>query len=314
MRYNTFKNAGVDVSALAVGTWAIGGQGWGDVNEKDSIRAIHAMINSGVNLVDTAPVYGAGDSERIVGKALEGGYREKVMISTKFSISNGPGGELLNDGSYENCIRECEESLKRLGTDYIDFYFMHWPDPATPVEVTMRALKDLKQQGKIRFIGVSNFNKDLIMEAQKVVQIDALQPPYSMVNESEKDLMMWCEEQGIGTTTYGSLGSGILTGTIRKKPEWAEDDFRFKFYDFYQEPKFSKIMKLLEVLDKIAAMQQCPIAQIAINWSTQKSYVGTALCGVRNEAEALENCAAFDWKLSKEEMALIDAALMDLKI
>lgn len=314
MRYKTFKNAGVEVSELAIGTWAIGGQGWGDVNETDSIKAIHAMIEQGVNFLDTAPIYGAGNSEEIVGRALEGGWREKVLLSTKFSIKNGPDGGIINNGSYENCIKECDESLRRLKTDYIDFYFMHWPDPGTPVEETMRALNVLKQQGKIRFIGVSNFDKELIMKAQKEARIDALQPPYSMINESQKELMQWCETQGIGTTTYGSLGSGILTGAIRQKPDWPADDMRLSFYDFYQEPKFSKVMELLKTLDEIATGRGCPLAQIAINWSTQKSYVGTALCGVRNEAEALENCAAFDWELSGEEMALIDAALLELKI
>lgn len=314
MRYKKFKNAGVDVAALAIGTWAIGGQGWGEVNEVDSIKAIHEMIERGVNFLDTAPIYGAGNSEEIVGRALKKGWREKILLSTKFSIKNGPDGGIINNGSYENCIKECDDSLLRLGTDYIDFYFMHWPDPATPVEETMGALNVLKQQGKIRFIGVSNFDKELIIRAQKEARIDALQPPYSMVDESRKELMQWCESEGIGTTTYGSLGSGILTGAIRRKPEWPADDMRLSFYDFYQEPKFSKVMELLKTLDKIAENRGCPQAQIAINWSTQKSYVGTALCGVRNEAEALENCGAFDWELTDEEMMLIDAALLKLKI
>ena len=314
MRYKHVGNAGIDISALAVGTWAIGGQQWGDVNEKDSIDAIRAMIDGGVNLVDTAPIYGNGHSEEVVGKALENGYREKVFLATKFSISNDENGSVINNGSYENAIWECEQSLKRLNTDHIDIYIMHWPDPATPVEVTMRALVDLKKSGKIRFIGVSNFDRNLIEEAQKVVRIDFLQPPYSMVEESQKELLAWCETQGIGTMTYGSLGAGILTGAIRELPDWEENDFRYTFYDYFRNPKFSKIMELLKVMDKIAQVRNKPLAQIAINWSTQKSYVSTAICGVRDPQQAYENCATFDWELTGEEMELIDSEIERLQM
>lgn len=314
MRYKHVGNAGIDISALAVGTWAIGGQQWGDVNEKDSIDAIRAMIDGGVNLVDTAPIYGNGHSEEVVGKALENGYREKVFLATKFSISNDENGAVINNGSYENAIWECEQSLKRLNTDHIDIYIMHWPDPATPVEVTMKALADLKKSGKIRFIGVSNFDRNLIEEAQKVVRIDFLQPPYSMVEESQKELLAWCETQGIGTMTYGSLGAGILTGAIRELPDWEENDFRYTFYDYFKNPKFSKIMELLKVMDKIAQVRNKPLAQIAINWSTQKSYVSTAICGVRDPQQAYENCATFDWELTGEEMELIDSEIERLQM
>lgn len=314
MRYKHVGNAGIDISALAVGTWAIGGQQWGDVNEKDSIDAIRAMIDGGVNLVDTAPIYGNGHSEEVVGKALENGYREKVFLATKFSISNDENGAVINNGSYENAIWECEQSLKRLNTDHIDIYIMHWPDPATPVEVTMKALADLKKSGKIRFIGVSNFDRNLIEEAQKVVRINFLQPPYSMVEESQKELLAWCETQGIGTMTYGSLGAGILTGAIRELPDWEENDFRYTFYDYFKNPKFSKIMELLKVMDKIAQVRNKPLAQIAINWSTQKSYVSTAICGVRDPQQAYENCATFDWELTGEEMELIDSEIEKLQM
>ena len=312
MRYKHVKNAGIDLSALAVGTWAIGGQKWGDVNEKDSIKAIRAMIDEGVNLVDTAPVYGNGHSEEVVGKALEDGYRDKVFLATKFSISNDENGVIINNGSYENAIRECDDSLRRLKTDHIDIYIMHWPDPGTPVEETMRALDDLKKSGKIRYVGVSNFNRELIEAAQKVVRIDFLQPPYSMVEESQKNLLMWCEEQGIGTMTYGSLGAGILTGAVRELPDWEENDFRYTFYDYFRDPKFSRIMELLTVLDQIALARQKPLAQIAINWSTQKSYVSTAICGVRDPQQAWENCSTFDWELTADEMGIIDEAVKRL--
>ena len=316
MRYKHFENAGVDVSALAVGTWAIGGARYGEVNDADSIDAIHAMIDGGVNLIDTAPAYNCGYSEQLVGKALKDGYREKVLISTKFGIGDGmdKAGVIPRDSSRKACFAECEDSLRRLDTDYIDFYFVHWPDLNTPFAETMDAMLELKKQGKIRFIGVSNFDRPMIEECLKTTRIDAIQPPYSMVNESAKELMQWCAGHGITSFTYGSLGSGILTGAIRELPNWDPSDFRYTFYDFYKEPKFSKCMELLKVLDVIAAERQQPLVQIALNWSTQKSYVGTALCGVRNVREARENCAAFEWKLTSEEMSRIDEALDRLKI
>ena len=147
-----------------------------------------------------------------------------------------------------------------------------------------------------------------------LVQLKTGKGPYSMVNEREKDLMVWCEENGIGSFTYGSLGSGILTGTIRQIPDWPEDDIRLTFYDFYKEPKFSKCMELLKTMDKISEETGKPLAQIAINWSTQKDYVGTALCGVRNPKEAEENCATFDWELTDEQMKVLDDKLAELEI
>lgn len=321
MRYKHFKNAGVDVSKLAVGTWAIGGARYGDITEKDSIDAIRAMIDGGVNLIDTAPAYGVGHSERVVGEAIKGLDRSKILISTKFGVNHttlryqrDPENYVGRDNRFENCLYECEASLRRLGTDYIDFYFIHWPDLSVPIEETMAALNLLKEKGLIRYIGVSNFSKEQIQEAQKYGRIDAVQPPYSMVNEREKDLMVWCESEGIGSFTYGSLGSGILTGTIRELPDWPEDDIRLTFYDFYKEPKFSKCMELLKTMDKISEETGKPLAQIAINWSTQKDYVGTALCGVRNTKEAAENCATFDWELTDAQMKVLDDKLKELNI
>ncbi|MBE5786945.1 MAG: aldo/keto reductase [Clostridiales bacterium] len=316
MRYKHFENANVDVSELSIGTWAIGGARYGEVNEKDSIAAIHEMIDSGVNLVDTAPAYNCGVSEQIVGRALKGGYRDKVFISTKFGIGDGmdKSGVIPRDASRKACFAECEDSLRRLDVDYIDFYYLHWPDVNTPLAETMDAMLELKKQGKIRFIGLSNHDQAAIEECMKTAQVDVVQLSYSMVNESEKALMQWAAGKGISTFSYGSLGSGILTGAIREMPNWDPLDFRFTFYDFYREPKFSKCQELLKTMDEIAAQNGKPLAQIALNWSTQKDYVGTALCGIRNVQEAKENCAAFDWKLTAEEIAILDKKLAELKI
>lgn len=319
MRYKHFKNAGTDISALTVGTWGIAGANsagvsWGDVDTKESIAAVRRMVENGVNMVDTAPIYGEGHSEEVVGQALKG-IRDKVYLTTKFgSYINHFTGTSVRDCKYNTVEREIDESLKRLQTDYIDFYVMHWPDVNTPIEETMAAVNMLKEKGKIRFIGMSNSPKELIMEAQKYAKIDVIQPPFSMVNQTERELMEWAETQGIGTMTYGSLGAGILTGAIRECPEYDPKDMRLVFYPFFKEPTFSKIMELLKTLDAIAEEHEKPVAQVSINWSTQKSFVSTALTGVNTPAQADENCSAFDWELTEEEIARIDSEIKRLEI
>lgn len=319
MRYKHFKNAGVDISALTVGTWGIAGANsagvsWGDVDTKESIAAVRRMVENGVNMVDTAPIYGEGHSEEVIGQALKG-IRDQVFLTTKFgSYINHFTGTSVRDCKYNTVEREIDESLKRLQTDYIDFYVMHWPDVNTPIEETMAAVNMLKEKGKIRFIGMSNSPKELIMEAQKYAKIDVIQPPFSMVNQTERELMEWAETQGIGTMTYGSLGAGILTGAIRECPEYDPKDMRLVFYPFFKEPTFSKIMELLKTLDAIAEEHGKPVAQVSINWSTQKSFVSTALTGVNTPAQADENCSAFDWELTEEEIARIDNEIKRLGI
>lgn len=315
MRYEFFPCAQANISKLAVGTWPMGNAGYGVFDEKDCIDAIHAMFDQGVNIIDTAPDYGTGYSELVVGKALKSVDRSKIFVATK--VGNGgctmrairtESGHAL-DSRYENVLYECEQSLRRLGTDYIDFYFVHWPDRTTPFSETMEAMRTLKKQGKIRFVCVSNFQKDQILECQNMCRIDALQPPYSMVVQRDKELMKWAVSNGIKTFSYGSIGAGILSGAFRTAPTFERGDPRGFFYPFYREPHFSKVMKLVEVLDKIAAEVGKPTVQVAINWQTQQSYVSTALNGVRNPAEALENCGAFDWELTPEQLATIDAAI-----
>lgn len=310
MRYKQFGSTGVEVSALTVGTWAIGGANWGDVNKNDSIKAIHAMLDNGVNSIDTAPAYNFGESEKVVGEAIQG-RRDKIFLTTKTAVYNSKEQSFVKDGRRETVLRMCEDSLKNLRTDYIDLMVIHWPDIEhnAPLSETMGALEELKQAGKIRFVGVSNFDQTLIEEARKYGDIAALQPPYSMVNRSAEELMKWTASQGMANMTYGSLGAGILTGAIRTLPNFAPDDMRVVFYDFFKEPKFSKVMKLLTVLDEIAAAHNAPVAQVAVNWNAQKDFVSTSLCGVRKVEEANENCRGFEWSLTADEMETIDKAI-----
>lgn len=308
MRYKHFGNADVDVSELAVGTWAIGGDNYGPVDREASIEAIRRMIDNGVNLVDTAPCYGNGYSEKVVGEALAGGYRDKVLISSKVGLVTSANG-YDRDSSFKNIMREVESSLYNLKTDHIDFYFVHWPDMNTPFAETMSALELLRKQGKIRFIGVSNFTTEMIEECQKYGKVDVQQPPFSMVDRQYVDLMKWGCERGIDSMTYGSMGAGILSGKYRATPDFPEGDTRLTFYDYFREPKFSKVQELLKVMDAVAENHGVPVSQVALNWSCQKSYVGTSLVGVRSVAHADENCATFGWELADDEIEQLDSEL-----
>ena len=251
-----------------------------------------------------------GTSEKIVGEVLKEIPREQVLISTKFGLipdiyTHG----YKKDTSYKNAMREIQSSLMNLETDYIDFYFVHWPDVNTPIDETMAALEEMKRKGYIRYVGVSNFTAEQIKEAEQYIQIDVQQPLYSMVDRGFEDLMSWGYDRGIDSMTYGSMGAGILSGKIRSVPSFEKNDLRLNFYDVYKEPKFSKIMELLKVMDSIADGHNVPVGQVALNWSTQKEYVGTALVGVRSIEHADENCKTFDWKLTEEEMKILDSKI-----
>ena len=312
MRYKVYGKSGLKGSSLAVGSWGLSNAAYSESDNQEAIVGIRTMIDHGVNLVDTAPSYADGHAEELVGRALKDGYREKVFLATKFGIPFEYN--YVNDTSYKNCVRELELSLKRLNVDYVDVFYIHWPDPKTPIEETMTAMNDLKEAGKIRHIGVSNFNIEQIEEARKYGDVEFIQPPFSMVDQRCKDLMLWGNEQNLANVTYGSLGGGILTGAYRTIPDWAPDDFRFTFYDSFREPKFSRVQKLLKLLDEIAAGHNGTVAQVSINWSTQKDYVSTAMCGVRGVREAIDNCSAFDWELTEEEMEAIDSCIKENRI
>jgi len=314
MRYKRigFKE---QISAISVGTWPAGNDGYGVVDDDTSVKSIVKMIECGVNCIDTAPDYGNGHSELVVGRALKELDRSKVLVSTKGGASAlsmkaiRTGAPYARDGRYGNILYECEQSLRRLGTDYIDIYYVHWPDTNTSFTETMDAMNTLKKQGKIRYVGLSNFNREQILACDNVCKIDFLQPPYSMVVRKSEDLMKWARSSGINTMTYGSLGGGILTGAFRELTEFSPSDPRNRFYPFFKEPYFSQVAAFLKEMDKLAGDLGKPLSQIAINWQTQKRFITTALVGVRNPQEAIENCGAFEWELTEEEIAVIDGLI-----
>lgn len=316
MRYKHYENANIDVSELAIGTWGLDDQRWiHNTDISEAIQAIRLMVEKGVNLIDTAPNYGNGTSEKIVAEAIKTMDRSQILISTKFGTQN----DLFTKGVYRDArfgtiMRDLAGSLRNLQTDYVDFYFMHWPDVHTPIAETMCALNFLKQEGKIRFIGLSNCDLPLLKEALKYGQVDVIQPPFSMIDQRYKELMEWCHIHHIDVMTYGSLGGGILSGHYRTLPNWPKQDIRYTFYKGFQEPYFSKIMELMKTLDQIASNHHATTNQVVINWTCQKEYVSTALVGVRTLKHVNDNINAFDFKLTDEEIQSIDFELERLEL
>lgn len=313
MKYKHLQHADVDISMVGIGTWAMGGQRFGDVTREESIQAIRTMIDHGVNMIDTAPVYGNGYAEQLVGDALKDGYRNKVMIATKFGLAGTYLNPMKHDATFHNVMREVLSSLKNLQTECIDFYFVHWPDPTTPISETMSALHLLKQLGAIKYIGVSNFNQQQIEEALQYENIDVIQNQYCMVDKKHIELMKWAKKQGIDCFTYGSMGAGVLTGSYRTTPNFPKDDIRLNFYDYFNEPKFSKIQILLKTLDDIANKRSVSVSQVVLNYTAYQDVVGTCLVGTSKVKHAMNNAKAFDFTLSKSEMDRITNVVEELQ-
>lgn len=315
--------SGISASAVGLGTWAIGGWMWGGTNEQMSTRAIEASIDAGVSLIDTAPAYGLGRSEEIVGKAIRG-KRDKVVIATKCGLNwhSGKGNHFFDqDGKAVNrylgadgIAHEIEQSLRRLGTDHIDLYITHWQDPTTPIVETMAALERLQAAGKIRAIGASNLSSGDLDQYVGSGQLDAIQERYSMIDrEIEGSLLPIARRNKIATLSYSSLGLGLLTGAIDPERKFAGDDQR------KDNPRFSKanrqkVALLKEAIAPIAAQHEATMAQIAIAWTLAQPGITFALCGARNPEQAIDNARAGTIALAASEVAAIDLAVATLLV
>lgn len=311
MKYRMFGNTGLKVSAISLGTWGIGGAGWGNTDYKQCEEAVVTMLDEGVNLIDTAPAYNDGAAERFLGKVLKA-KRDSVFYVTKTGTQY-KNGVYRTDDSAEAIRTQCEESLKYLDTEYIDVYLVHWPDVKVPMEETFAELNRLKFEGKIHHIGVSNFSAEQIKEAAQYSCIEVIQDQYSMIYRKEEDKIVKTHRDGIAVMTYGSMGAGILSGKYRNPPIFEKGDMRTSFYKFFEEPQFTKIQGLLERMDEISkSHNNIPLSQIALNWNIQKSYVDTAIVGVRSAIHALENCRTIKWELTAEEMQMLDKYVNDL--
>jgi len=302
---------------MAFGAWAIGGWMWGGADEQEALRAIRASFDAGISSIDTAPVYGFGKSEELVGKAMEGIARDKFQLLTKFGLNwESAEGEFYFDTNTEDgkplkvfkwanpkrVIRECENSLRRLKTDYIDLYQIHWPDTTTPIQETFEAVEKLISQGKVRAAGVCNYSTDQVNEALKTIPLASNQVPYSLINrEIEKAVIPQALERKIGIIAYSPLQRGLLTGKIKPGHKFNSGDTR-EGNRFYSDENIKRVNQLLEKLRPIAESHSATLAQIIIHWTLHRPGIACVLVGARNNEQVNDNVKALTITLSSEEL------------
>lgn len=329
MEYRKLGQSDLHVSAITFGAWAIGGWMWGGSERNDAIAAIKASIDEGVTSIDTAPIYGQGASEEIVGEALKGISRDKVQILSKFGMTwegtkgalafksqdnNGKDIDIHKYAGKESVIKECEDSLRRLRTDYIDLYQIHWPDVTTPIEETFEAVLRLKEQGKILAAGVCNYSVDQMKQADKVIPLASNQVPFSMVERTiEKELVPYCIEAKKGILAYSPLQRGILTGKIKPEHVFEEGDHR-PGTKFYQPDNIARINAFLALIKPLAESKNVTLAQLVIRWTIDRPGITVALVGARNAGQAIQNAQAIQVKLSSEEIDFINKHLYALTL
>lgn len=295
-------------SRIALGTWAMGGWMWGGSDDATAIRTIHAAIDTGINLIDTAPVYGFGRSEELVGKALAGGSRQRVLIATKVGLDWRDGIPFRNS-SPARLRHELEDSLRRLRTDYIDIYQVHWPDESVPIEETAEVLDEFLRAGKIRAIGVSNFSPAQMDRFRTVAPIHTVQPPYNLFERQiERDVLAYAEQSGLIVLAYGALCRGLLTGKITAETKFEGDDLR------NTDPKF-QAPRLAQYLTAVAALEQLAserygktVLALAIRWLLDRGRI-IALWGARRPDQVIPVNDAMGWSLDNESMREIDRIL-----
>jgi aryl-alcohol dehydrogenase-like predicted oxidoreductase len=297
-------------SRIALGTWAMGGWMWGGSNEADSIRTIHAALERGITLIDTAPVYGFGRSEEIVGKALAvGGRRNRVLVASKVGLDWHDGNPFRN-ASKARIVKEVEDSLRRLRTDVIDIYQVHWPDPNISVEETAAAMADLFASGKIRAIGVSNFSPAQMDAFRAVAPLHTAQPPYNLFERAiERDVLPYCRERKIVTLAYGALCRGLLSGRMTAVTQFTGDDLR-KNDPKFQAPRFRDYLNAVDKLDRFARENYGKRAiHLAVRWVLDRASTNIALWGARRPDQLAPVGEVMGWRLDQSAMATIDAIL-----
>ena len=309
MEFMDIPGTGLKVSRVAIGTWAIGGWMWGGTDEAESIATIRAAIEHGINVIDTAPAYGFGRSEEIVGKAIAHA-RSDVIIATKVGLE-WQGGKVSRNATRARIMREIEDSLRRLQTDYIDVYQVHWPDPLVTIEETAEAMYTLYNQGKIRAIGVSNFSVDQIARFRRVAPLHLLQPPYNLFErEIEADLLPYCRENKITTFGYGALCRGLLSGRMRAATAFGGDDLRRSDPKFVV-PRFAQYLSAVQKLDQLAQQRFGKrVIHLAVRWMLDQG-ITTALWGARHPNQLLPVDEIASWRLDSSTKAEIDRILRE---
>lgn len=311
MEKRRLGNSDLEITRVGVGAWAMGGGGWafawGPQDDRQSIAAIQAALDRGVNWIDTAAVYGLGHSEEVVAKALEG-RSNRPYVFTKCERLWNEKGEIRPSLKADSIKRECEASLRRLKVERIDLYQIHWPQPEEDVEEGWAALADLQKQGKVRWIGVSNFDVEQLERCRPIAPVTSLQPPYSAISpEVEREILPYCLEHNIGVIVYSPMKSGLLSGKMSKERVVAfpQDDFRRKALAF-QEPQLSRNLELAALMEQIGRRHQVNAGVVAIAWTLRNPVVTGAIVGMRSAEQAGEVLAALDFRLSPDDSAQID--------
>jgi aryl-alcohol dehydrogenase-like predicted oxidoreductase len=315
MEHARIPGTTLDVSRVAIGTWAIGGWMWGGTDETESIATIRAAVEHGINVIDTAPVYGFGRSEEIVGKAVaEGDFRSRVLIATKVGLE-WDRGRVFRNASRARILEEVDASLRRLQSDYIDVYQVHWPDPLVTVEETAEAMETLFVQGKIRAIGVSNFSVAQMERFRRVAPLHVAQPPYNLFERSiETDILAYCRKNQIATFGYGALCRGLLSGRMRSDSKFKGDDLRGSDPKF-QQPRFAQYLAAVERLDQFARQRfDKRVIHLAVRWMLDQG-ITTALWGARHPGQLQPVDDVSGWWLDAAARAeidrILDAAIRD---
>ena len=309
--YSAIAGTPLRVSPVAIGTWAIGGWMWGGTDEAESVATIRAALDHGINVIDTAPVYGFGHSEEIVGKAIaEGRLRDQVVIATKVGLE-WKDGHVFRNASRGRIMREVDDSLRRLRTDYIDVYQVHWPDPLVAIEETAAVMQTLFRQGKIRAIGVSNFSLEQMQRFRSVAPLHVLQSPYNLFErEIEAELLPYCRKNNIATFGYGALCRGLLSGRMRSDTAFSGDDLR-RTDPKFQQPRFAQYLSAVQRLDRFAQDRFGQhVIQLAVRWMLDQG-VTTALWGARHPDQLQPVDEVTGWRLDAPAKAEIDRILRE---
>ncbi|MBD3637517.1 MAG: aldo/keto reductase [Crocinitomicaceae bacterium] len=324
MNYVKLGSTDLELSEITFGAWAIGGWMWGGADHKDAVEAIIEGYNEGVTSIDTAPIYGQGRSEEIVGEAIRDIPRDKVQILTKFGMrwdlakgdhsfsskdEQGNPIEIYKYAGKESIIKECEDSLRRLGTDYIDLYQIHWPDSTTPITESFEAVSKLIEQGKVRYAGVCNYSASQCAEANKIVRLASNQVPYSMVNRGiEEETVPYCLEQNIGILAYSPLQRGLLTGKFNPGYEFKKGDHRSES-GFFTDEFIIRTNDFLNEIQPLADRKEATLAQLVLKWTVLQPGISVALAGARNAKQSLQNAKASEIDLSDDDINLINGFL-----
>ncbi len=313
MEYRAFGATELKVSALGFGTWEIGNPGYGLTVEAEAVAAIHRALDLGITCVDTAPGYGQGRSEMIVGKAL-GARRKEIVLVTKCGLAWNEAEEASKqwrDSTPQRIAKEIDDSLRRLGTDWIDVYIVHWPDLKTPIEETAAAMAAVVQSGKARYVGVSNYRLEQVKAFHAVQPVSVMQMGYNLFDRRiEADILPYCQEQGIGVMSYGSLCYGLLTGTFTADTHFTPPDWRASGKAFglslFTPENFPSNVAVVAALKAVAAATGKTVPQLALNWVLHRPGVTLGLSGMRKPEEVEDNVGATGWQLSPAERARID--------